>query len=99
MMMNMETTTDITNMVRDIIAQVYGADELGEWEAIANWYGEVSDDECDLSEHHSKAEVMEIIVTAMNKVYAQVEREIKEAEEQARWETRYWHERDYGGRL
>lgn len=99
--MSMKITTDITDMVRDLIAQEYGAEEVGEWEAIANWYSEVrrDKDECELKDHYSTAEIKEIIVMAMSKIYAQVEREIKEADEQARWETRYWHERDYGGRL
>jgi len=35
----------------------------------------------------------------MAEIYKEIEKEIRDADEQARWETRYWHERDYGGRL
>ena len=37
--------------------------------------------------------------TLKNLNWPEIEKEIRDADEQARWETRYWHERDYGGRL
>ncbi len=99
--MNKEMTREIVAMVRDIIAVEYGGDEIGDWEALTNWYSEVESDADDVSfeRHHSVAEIVEIVVSAMRQVHADIERETNEALEQDRWETRYYHERDYGGRL
>ena len=51
------------------------------------------------AEHYSVVGIMEIIVSAMEQVHTDIERETNQAIEQAQWETRYYHERDYGGRL
>ena len=99
--MNKEMTREIVAMVRDLIAVEYGADEIGDWNALTNWYSEVERDADDVSfeQHYSVAEITEIVVAAMRQVHADIERETNEALEQDRWETRYYHERDYGGRL
>jgi hypothetical protein len=99
--MNKEMTREIAAMVRDIIAVQYGGDEIGDWEALTNWWSEVSrdEDDCDFADHYSVKEVMEVIVNAMRQVYSDIERETNEALEQDRWETNYWNDRDYGGRL
>jgi hypothetical protein len=115
--MCMKTIADTeiyTASIRHIIANLWGGDEIGEDEAIINWWSEVleAEGECDLADHYSVVEVLDaiadfyrvvedkdVVVGAMRKIYAQIGREMRDAEEQARWETRYWHERDYGGRL
>ena len=99
--MNKEMTREIVAMVRDIIAAEYNADEIGDWEALTNWSSEM-DRDLDVvafAEHYSVAGIMEIVVSAMEQVHTDIERETNEALEQARWETRYFNERDYGGRL
>lgn len=99
--MNKEMTREIVAMVRDIIAVQYGADEIGDWEALTNWSSEIDRDldNVAFAEHYSVAEIMEVIVSAMQQVHTDIERETNQAIEQAQWETRYYHERDYGGRL
>lgn len=99
--MNKEMTREIVAMVRDIITVQYLDDAIGSWEALTNWYSEMSRDLDDVAfeQHYSVAEVVEVIVSAMRQVYNDIERETNEALEQDRWETRYYHERDYGGRL
>ena len=98
--MNKEMTREIVAMVRDIIAVQYGGDEIGDWEALTNWYAEVTrDNDVAFEQHYSVAEIVEVIVSAMRQVHKDIERETNEALEQDRWETRYYHERDYGGRL
>lgn len=99
--MNKEMTREIVAMVRDIIAAQYGGDEIGDWEALTNWYAEVTrdDDVVSFKQHYSIGEVTNLVVAAMRQVYNDIERETNEALEQDRWETRYYHERDYGGRL
>lgn len=99
--MNKEMTREIVAMVRDIIAAQYCADEIGDWEALTNWSSEMDRDLDDVAfeQHYSVAEVMDVVVSAMRQVHADIERETNEALEQSRWETRYYHERDYGGRL
>jgi hypothetical protein len=99
--MNKEMTREIVAMVRDIIAVEYGADEIGDWNALTNWYSEVERDADDVSfeRHYSVAEITKIVIDAMRQVHADIERETNEALRQERWETRYYNERDYGGRL
>lgn len=103
--MNKEMTREIATMVRDIIAVQYGADEIGDWEALTNWYSEINrDTEDDLEGlpfelHYSVTEVVDVVTSAMRQVYADIMRETNEALEQDSWETRYYSERDYGGRL
>jgi hypothetical protein len=99
--MNKEMTREIVAMVRDIIADEYNADEIGDWEALTNWYSEMNRDLGDIAfaEHYSVAEVMAIVVSAMEQIHTDIERETNQAIEQAQWETRYYNERDYGGRL
>ena len=77
------------------------ANEIGDWEALTDWYSEMNRDLGDIAfaEHYSVAGIMEIIVSAMERVHTDIERETNQAIEQAQWETRYYHERDYGGRL
>jgi len=75
------------------------------WDNLYDWYDEVRD--LDISKHYTLAELRAVgvkyadedIIVALNDIRNAVERDIREAEKQDRWETRYWHERDYGGRL
>lgn len=99
--MNKEMTREIVAMVRDIIAVEYNSDEIGDWEALTNWYSEMNRDLDDVAfaEHYSVAEIVQVIVSAMQQVHTDIERETNEALKQALWETRYYNERDYGGRL
>ena len=93
----METTTNFTEMVRNIIADAYDAQNIGEWQALFNWYDETNRDK---APHDTFADILNTrVIEAMTKIYKEIEKEIRDADEQARWETRYWHERDYGGRL
>ena len=93
----METTTNFTEMVRNIIADAYDAQNIGEWQALFNWYDETNNDK---APHDTFADILNTrVIEAMTKIYKEIEKEIRDADEQARWETRYWHERDYGGRL
>lgn len=41
----------------------------------------------------------DILAEVEKEMRKRIHREYKEAAEQASWETRYYHERDYGGRL
>lgn len=98
----METTTNFTEVIKQLIADEYDARNIGEWQALINWFSEVQEAKnvgIGLRGHYSVAEIKSLIVEAMTEVYEMVEKEIRDADEQARWETRYWHERDYGGRL
>lgn len=98
----METTTNFTEVIKQLIADEYDARNIGEWQALINWFSEVQEAKnvgIGLKGHYSVAEIKSLIVEAMTEVYEMVEKEIRDADEQARWETRYWHERDYGGRL
>jgi hypothetical protein len=93
----METTTNFTEMVRGIIADAYDAQNIGEWQALFNWYDETNSDK---APHDTFADILNTrVIEAMTKIYKEIEKETRDADEQARWETRYWHERDYGGRL
>jgi hypothetical protein len=60
---------------------------------IANAVHDELDSDTDLNE------LYEIMRMATDEIRRRMERELKEALEQDRWETRYWHDRDYGGRL
>jgi hypothetical protein len=98
----MNTTTNFTEVIKQLIADEYDANNIGEWQALINWFSEVQEAEnvgIGLRNHYSVAEIKSLIVGAMTEIYEMVEKEIRDADEQARWETRYWHERDYGGRL
>ena len=93
----MEITTNFTKMVRNIIADAYDAQNIGEWQALFNWYDETNSDK---APHDTFADILNTrVIEAMTKIYKEIEKEIRDADEMARWETRYWHERDYGGRL
>ena len=93
----MEITTNFTKMVRNIIADAYDAQNIGEWQALFNWYDETNSDK---APHDTFADILNTrVIEAMTKIYKEIEKEIRDAVEMARWETRYWHERDYGGRL
>jgi hypothetical protein len=75
------------------------------WHDLYDWYDEVRD--LDIADHYTIAELKELgvgytndeLITALNDIKVAIERDIREAEKQDRWETRYWSERDYGGRL
>lgn len=83
--------------VRQIIADAYDANNIGEWEALFNWYDETKNNKV---AHDTFADILTTrVVEAMTEIYKEIEKEIRDANEQARWETRYWHERDYNGRL
>lgn len=98
----METTTNFTEVIKQLIADEYDARNIGEWQALINWFSEVQEAQnvgIGLKGHYSVAEIKSLIVEAMTEIYKEIEKEIRDADEQARWETRYWHERDYNGRL
>ena len=93
----MKTTTHFTEIVKGIIADAYDARNIGEWHALFNWYDETNSDKV---AHDTFADILNTrVIEAMTEIYKEIEKEIRDANEQARWETRYWHERDYGGRL
>lgn len=98
----METTTNFTEVIKQLIADEYDARNIGEWQALINWFSEVQEAKnvgIGIRNHYSVADIKSLVVDALTEIYETVETEIRDADEQARWETRYWHERDYGGRL
>ena len=93
----MKTTTHFREIVKGIIADAYDALNIVEWHALSNWYDETNSDKV---AHDTFADILNTrVIEAMAEIYKEIEKEIRDADEQARWETRYWHERDYGGRL
>jgi hypothetical protein len=97
----------IKNRIAEYIAGILqmGAVYPTMWHDLYDWYDEVRD--LDIADHYIIAELKELgvgytndeLITALNDIKVAIERDIREAEKQDRWETRYWHERDYGGRL
>jgi len=97
----------IKNPIAECLADILqmGALYPTMWNSIYDWYDEVRD--LDIADHYTIAELKELgvgytndeLITALNDIKVAIERDIREAEKQDRWETRYWHERDYGGRL
>lgn len=101
--MRITTKNPIAECLADILQM--GALYPTMWDSLYDWYGEVRD--MDITDHYTIRELKELgvgytndeLITALNDIKVAIERDIREAEEQDRWETRYWTERDYGGRL
>jgi tetrahydromethanopterin S-methyltransferase subunit H len=98
--MSITTKNPIANELADTLT-----DPDTMWDSIYDWYDEVRD--LDIADHYTIAELRAVgvkyadedIIVALTTLRNAVERDIREAEKQDRWETRYWSERDYGGRL
>jgi hypothetical protein len=98
----METTTNFTEVIKQLIADEYDARNIGEWQALFNWYDEVREAQnvgIGLKGHHTVADIKSLVIGAMTEIFEELETEIADAEKQAQWENRYYNERDYGGRL
>lgn len=98
----METTTNFTEVIKQLIADEYDARNIGEWQALFNWYDEVREAQnvgIGLKGHYTVADIKSLVVLAMTEIFEELETEIADAEKQAQWENRYYNERDYGGRL
>ena len=98
----METTTNFTEVIKQLIADEYDARNIGEWQALFNWYDEVREAQnvgIGLKGHHTVADIKSLVIGAMTEIFEELETEIADAEKQAQWENRYYNERDSGGRL
>jgi hypothetical protein len=98
----METTTNFTEVIKQLIADEYDARNIGEWQALFNWYDEVREAQnvgIGIKNHGTVADIHSLVIGAMKKIFEELETEISDAEKQAQWENRYYNERDYGGRL
>jgi hypothetical protein len=98
----METTTNFTEVIKQLIADEYDARNIGEWQALFNWYDEVREAQnvgIGLKGHYTVADIKSLVIGAMTEIFKELETEIADAENQAQWENRYYNERDYGGRL
>lgn len=98
----METTTNFTEVIKQLIADEYDARNIGEWQALFNWYDEVREAQnvgIGLKGHYTVADIKSLVIGAMTEIFKELETEISDAENQAQWENRYYNERDYGGRL
>ena len=93
--MNINSKNPIAHELADILTDI----ENG-WDSLYDWYGEVCD--MDIADHYTIAELRAVgveysddeLITALNVVRNAVERNIREDEEQDRWENLYWLERD-----
>ena len=98
----MKTTTNFTEVIKQLIGDEYDARNIGEWQALFNWYDEVREAQnvgIGLGGHYTVAEIKSLVIEAMTEIFEELETEIADAEKQAQWENRYYNERDYGGRL
>jgi hypothetical protein len=98
----METTTNFTEVIKQLIADEYDARNIGEWQALFNWYDEVREAQnggIGIRNHYIVDDVKSLVIKAMKEIFEELETEVSDAENQAQWENRYYNERDYGGRL
>ena len=72
----MKTTANpnFTQVVRQIIADAYGARDIGEWQALLNWYNEAPNEIA----HDSFADILNTrVIEAMAEIYNEIEKEIR----------------------
>ena len=72
----MKTTANpnFTQRVRQIIADAYGARDIGEWQALLNWYNEAPNEIA----HDSFADILNTrAIEAMAEIYNEIEKEIR----------------------
>jgi hypothetical protein len=72
----MKTTANpnFTQRVRQIIADAYDARDIGEWQALLNWYNEAPNE----IPHDSFADILNTrVIEAMAEIYNEIEKEIR----------------------
>ena len=79
----METTTNFTEVIKQLIADEYDARNIGEWQALFNWYDEVREARnvgIGIKNHYTVADIHSLVIEAMKEIFEELETEISDAE-------------------
>lgn len=104
--MSIRTKNPISQQVLDALTSDDCWETVYDWYEEVSRDCWTTDDEgmdfLDLTNHYTLAELRDLVpmsdeelLACLLDIYDAVERDLREAEEQDRWETSYWHNRDY----